>query len=255
MDKYLHSWADLQSTTFKGQKVDLLLGNGFSRRYSDKFAYDSLFQVFLKNCDKAKIEAFKVLGTDNFEEILDFLTKANDVNSCLTHRDPRIDECIDELKKGLIKTVNDLHPLYGQLDKAQLDSDATALIAFEKLFTTNYDLILYHAIMLANDKYKAANNGERKFQDNFSIETGRFLDYNWYRAEQVNVHYLHGSLILFTDDYESTYKIRKTMEAELLESVDAQIRGGDIPLFVSEGEYKKKESTIRSNQYLSLCFV
>lgn len=87
MKHILHDWSNLTSNNFKGQSFNLLLGNGFSRRYSDRFAYDSLFDEFLKSCDSRKVEAFKVLGTNNFEDILDFLSKANALNSCFAGKD------------------------------------------------------------------------------------------------------------------------------------------------------------------------
>ena len=67
-DEALAEW-DALRTDYAG--ADVLLGNGFSRRFSQAFDYDSLFNSFLNTLDLHQAAIATSFGTTNFETILE----------------------------------------------------------------------------------------------------------------------------------------------------------------------------------------
>ncbi len=129
-------------------EADLLLGNGFSVNLAGHFNYKSLFDEFLKCCTPDECKIFKSLGTNNFELIQEMLMNANKVNRlfkiAMKHK---IDDAIELLKNGLIKSIQNTHPNSSQIDWNQLQKLSIQLDNFGDIFTLNYDIFLYHMIL------------------------------------------------------------------------------------------------------------
>ena len=80
----IFDWSDI---ALRYDKPNLLLGNGFSLQFSENFSYNSLFNLFLENCDDTHKDLFSYFGTVNFEQILSYLTYAKKVNELLENND------------------------------------------------------------------------------------------------------------------------------------------------------------------------
>ena len=91
------NWASL-AKDFEG--ADLLLGNGFSLNITGHFAYESLFEEFLKLCTPSNRRIFSSFKTNNFERIQEILIDARKVNELfkIATEDSRIDDAIQTLK-------------------------------------------------------------------------------------------------------------------------------------------------------------
>ena len=253
-EKELHELGILNWSALAGNfnMADLLLGNGFSVNITSRLDYNSLFDEFLKRGSSKEARIFESFGTNNFELILEKLLNAKDVNEIFKIDTSGIEDSIECLKVGLIKTIEAVHPRWAEADHEKLQQIAMQLNRFNDVFTLNYDLYLYRIILVLKDKYRHGEN------------VGQYSDYFWDHYDKQflcfesskefegyrHPYYLHGALFLFK---ESLYelKLRKAdSPEELIEVISTTIREGRIPLFVSEGTHRQKEEAISRSEYL-----
>ena len=234
---------------------DLILGNGFSLQFSSNFSYVSLFEIFLNNCDDTHKTLFSQFGTTNFELIQKYLTYARIVNSILKLPTESIDSAIEQLKNGLIQTIESVHPRVQDIDFNQLNNIALQLSDFGDIFTTNYDLYLYHIIMKSKD-ISVTKKGFVPYQDYFwGTEAPKgfkqFMSYQGYNYK--NIYYLHGSLFIFREALMDIKLLKENETTELITKISEQIRGNKFPTFVSEGSGADKINSINESNYLFFC--
>ena len=243
-------WKDIQDI-FKNS--DLLLGNGFSINLHDKFIYDSLFEKFISSLTTKQDKLiFKNFKTTNFEAILQNLQISKKVNDLFSIDSSKIDEAIKILKEGLIKTVKENHPKKSEINWAILKTVADSLGQFNNIYTLCYDALLYHIILLVNDRYKESkitfryNDYFWETHDENFLEFRDFQNYTNYR----HVYYLHGALFIFKHLHYDL-KIRNNNTAsELIELISMAVNDGLIPLFISEGSADEKLLSISRSDYL-----
>lgn len=242
-------WQDYKSN-FKD--ANLLLGNGFSIKFSDSFKYTSLFDSFLSKIDPKDKAIFEQFGTSNFELIQEIILNAIKVNTIFGLPTKEISESKTKLQEGLITTIQANHPRNADIDWDQLREVSETFDQFKNIFTLNYDLFLYHIILLSNDRHRE-DNTVRPYQDYFWSQYNstflEFMDYQNYKHYK-HVYYLHGSLFLFKH-HLTDLKLRKNHDKELVEILEEKISTGDIPLFVCEGTSEDKINTINRSNYLS----
>ncbi len=237
------------------ENPSLLLGNGFSLMFSNNFSYSSLFQLFLGNCDERYRELFEHFDTTNFELIQKYLTYAHKVNSILELPIDQITNALNQLKNGLIQTIEHVHPRTNEIDFDQLENIARQLENFGDIFTTNYDLYLYHIIMLSKD-LSLKNRNYIAYQDWFwgnNAPEGfkEFMSDQAYRYK--NLFYLHGSLVVFNRGVMNIKLLKNNNADELINLVSNEIRNDNFPIFVTEGSGAHKLESIKNNNYLTFC--
>lgn len=241
MTKILN-WAEVDQSFFWDS---LLLGNGFSIGVNPSFIYKNLYLHALnkKYFDSSVINVFKSLETSNFEEVLSKLQVAISV---LYHLDLKNDLKIlngfhAKIREALNRSIADIHPDFPSCSE-YLVKVSKVFEKYGQIFTTNYDITLYWAIM---------NN------------TKHFKDFFWekrFNAENVDlrypcsaVFYLHGALHLFSEGDSSPHKVEARNE-KLLEKIYTEIKSGNLNLFISEGDYESKLLKIKNSSYLNFCY-
>jgi hypothetical protein len=234
---------------------DLLLGNGFSISFSPNFTYRSLFDTFLSKCTSPYDTLFLEFGTTNFELILKYLTYAKKVNEILSLDTSLIDSTITMLKNGLIATINEIHPKVKDVDWSSIESIVPQLRAFGDIYTTNYDLYLYHITMKCLDLHRK-DNSFIPYQDYFwKTITPGFLEFQDFQnlGPYKNVYYLHGALFIFNQGI-SDLKIRRgKVTDELIDIISSEINNNHFPLFITEGKADDKLAAIGRSNYLYFC--
>lgn len=248
----IFDWSDL---AINYEKPNLLLGNGFSLQFSDKFSYISLFNKFIENCDPVHQTLFRQFETENFEQILRHLTYAKKVNKILKLPTELIDSALDKLKHGLISTIQSIHPKSSDIDFDILKNVALQLKGFGDIFTTNYDLYLYHIIMLSKD-ISYADKDYIAYQDYFwgsHCPSGykQFVSEQSYKYK--HLYYLHGSLCLFKNNLDNLKLIKENKETELIDLLSSEIEKNNFPIFITEGSGLEKKLSIYENIYLRFC--
>lgn len=251
----IYSWNDIKDNY---KNPDLLLGNGFSIQFSSNFSYNSLFEVFLKNCPSKYQALFKEFGTSNFELILKYLTYAKRVNEILGLETKQIQETIEILRNGLIKTINEVHPRKNSVNFDKITHLAEIFKDFGNIYSTNYDLFLYHIVLATKDLNKIDKNvvvyqdyywGKKNVPIGFREFMG-YQDLNPYKS----VYYLHGSLFLFEYGiFYSKLTHNENIFSEFLDAISEEIKNDRFPIFISEGNFDEKYKNIQSNQYLTFC--
>ncbi|MEM9697009.1 MAG: DUF4917 family protein [Myxococcota bacterium] len=137
-----------------------------------------------------------------------------------------------------------VHPARRDLGPHWLKRAEQLTEGFGRVFTTNYDLLLYWVMM---------GRGRERFTDGFQRRDGpetRLVFNEHFREGSTQVLFLHGALHLHqtpTEVVKAEAAPDHTLRAVLHES----LQGGVRPLFVSEGESRQKLSAIEGNPYLA----
>jgi hypothetical protein len=223
----------------------LLLGNGLSINVWPGFAYGSLFDhAHGKRLTSVDQELFD--GTRNFERALSDLNTAIRVGKILKMETDRILERYRSIQVALGHAIREVHPPRSSVPDIALRAIRAAMLDYEWVFTTSYDLIAYWAM---------GSDGWRPFVDMFKY--GGRCEFDPDRADvyadEIPVYFLHGALHLVVGGSGTTWKLRKTYLQTLLDQFGQPI-GGDPearPLLVTEGSAVEKLRAIEGNDYLA----
>lgn len=226
---------------------DLLVGNGASLAVWRKFAYFSLFDEAQTTRNRplspTELSVFRALDTSNFEQVLSALKNSIRVNAALTINSSSPRHRYFAIKEALIHAVRAVHIPWSQMQADRLTRINSALSQYQTVYSGNYDLLNYWAVMQAPDAFEELFRGaDSTFDPGNSQRQGR----------ATRMLYLHGGMHLVKNIDGST-RILNSSESTLLASF-AINQLGDIPLFVNEGSSADKLKAIRSSDYLSFCY-
>lgn len=263
MQDELLSYEEVLFKTEDGLRY-LLLGNGFSIDYNySKFSFRNLFE-YAKNKNIIKNHSsiskhFEELDIYDFEEVIRYLENALLVLKNYNEANEyeliiQIKKDINSLKEFLIETIVEIHP-QGPYDIQEYEykNCINFLKEYNAIFTLNYDLLLTWVTLEYFNKYKFLNEGRLSVDDGFRGDSILFFkNINFYLYPQHNtqtIYYLHGALHLFNQGVDIVKN--SNLDATLIESTTHSIKNSNYPLFVSEGNSKKKMEKILNNHYLT----
>lgn len=249
----------------KDREFNLLLGNGFSMAYDPKiFSYNALHDFVSKAGDSDLSKVMGVIDSKNFEEIMRYLDKflalmeAFDDKSDLRSR---VSSSMAKLKEGLLDAVQSLHPEHVfAVPEEQHEHCAKFLKRFldtnGRVFSTNYDLLLYWVLMRCNEIEHCDGFG-RELENPDEVMEGEdqvWSELRWGKnREEQNVFYLHGALPFFDTGVEIE-KEEYDNGNYLLENISDRMEHGEYPVFVTAGDGRQKLEHIMHNRYLSFCY-
>lgn len=242
----------------------LLIGNGFSIAYNPKiFSYNALSKFIEDSHNDLLSKLFKAVNTRDFEQVMKQLALCKDLLLAF-NGDKEIIDKIDQaavtLKESLINAIKTLHPEHVfTIPEDKSIACANFLKGFldknGKIFSTNYDVLLYW-ILMRNHLPNAIDGFGRD-----AIDTGEFVpedevqlsELRWgNHKEHQNVFYLHGALPLFDDGIEI---IKEEYDGKyILENIRRRMDKGQYPIFVTAGDGNEKLNHILHNHYLSYCY-
>jgi hypothetical protein len=255
--KYLHD---------KNRIHHLLLGNGFSVAYNkDIFSYNALNEQLMHNDDEEIKAIFNILNTQNFEIVMQQLENYAAISKILSAPKNLIDKVSAisaNLKQQLLDIITELHPeQVFNISEEKSKSCARFLQDYlinGKIFSTNYDLLLYWVLMRNNinnciDGFgrEIDNKGTDEYIKDDDVEWSELI-WGKYKDSQ-NVFYLHGALPIF-DDRLDIIKEEWDSNKWLLDKIKDRIEKGQYPIFVTAGDGDQKLYHIRHNQYLNYCY-
>lgn len=264
----LETFDDVLNSIRKNKKrqFHLLLGNGFSVAYDpDIFSYNALHDFVSDLNDKDLSAILEVIETSNFEVIMQYLDSFSALVTAFGG-DPslkqRVDAASTKLKESLLNAVKALHPEHvfivpEEQSKACANFLKIFLDSGGSIYSTNYDLLLYWALM-RNNVLNHVDGCGRVLEN----DTGEFMepedqiwsDLIWgINREKQNVFYLHGALQFF-DNGVDVVKEEYDEYNYLLEKVSARMEDGEYPIFVTAGDGQQKLNHITHNQYLTYCY-
>ncbi len=249
----------------KGREFHLLLGNGFSMAYDPKiFSYNALHE-FITNLDDEDLSTILgVIETKNFELImqqLDNFAALIDAFGGDPKFKKKIEKASSKLKESLLDAVQALHPEH-VFTVPEDESEACSYFLSKflntkgKIFSTNYDLLLYWILM--RNKIVDHTDGFGRDLENdeeyVEPEDQEWSELRWGRnRDEQNVFYLHGALPFFDTGVEIV-KEEYDQRNYLLEKISARMEQGEYPIFVTAGNSNEKLAHIMHNHYLATCY-
>lgn len=229
--------------------ISILLANGFSQAWDHTvFNYKSLFEKADFGTREIEIRnLFTEFETYDFEKIMRALESAQKVCESYGVDKNKIIEIKDDqeqLKNSLVQVISETHPLRSSyVLTSQYEKAKPFIKRFSKIFTLNYDLLLYW-IINKNDISPLGYFTD----DGFRVET-------WENVGSQNVFYLHGGLHI----YDNGVTIKKDrfkdhVDKAIVDHVKENLNIGKFPLFVSEPNCEAKLQRIKHNPYLNSCY-
>ncbi len=233
----------------------VLLGNGASIAVSQSFSYESLLR---RAYDRGFIpddarRLFDFFGTHDFELILRLVWQAANVNRSLEIPDARTQAAYINVRDCLIQTVRDIHPEYDQVS-GHLPNIYQFLKRFKTVVSLNYDLLVYWTMTWGLDIEDRHSFKDCFLGSEFDSDWQRFRQPIWGDRSTTLVFYAHGSLVLARNLVEQEKKIHNR-QAGLLAAILGEWQSARVvPLFVSEGTWDQKVSSIQNSYYLSTVY-
>jgi len=236
-------------------KRHVLLGNGFSRACrNDLFAYDALFaQAQSKLSPRAK-KAFDALKTTDFEVVMRALKQSVDLVQVYAPTNPdlakQLAEDADKLRDVLAQAIASSHP--DRPNKIK-DSEFVAcrgfLSHFDNIYTLNYDLLLYWALMHSDrdDLDIVCNDGFHQPEDG----PAEYVVWEVGDAGSQNVFYLHGALHVFDAGAEVQKYTWCNTGIALVDQIRKALGENRYPIYVTEGTTESKMQRIQHSAFLS----
>lgn len=261
----LMSFADAIADSEQYSKRHLLLGNGFSIACrADIFHYGSLFGQADFSAVPEVAAVFAALGTQDFEVAIRSLeNSARILPAYVEHGEAAAAKMLEHaaaLKEILVQTIAGNHPnVPPEIVQERFWACRRFLAHFlsgaksGQIFTLNYDLLLYWALM--HDDMPFDDPIQMETNDGFgNDEDDPDADYVVWQGEtgahDARIHFLHGALHLFDSGAELKKYTWVRTNVPLVEQARAAIAADAYPLFVAEGTSAKKKAKIRHNAYL-----
>ncbi len=233
----------------------VLVGNGFSIACrADIFQYGKLFdRADFKNLDDTARAAFSALETTDFEVVMRALRQAAKLAEVYAKDHPDLAERLgrdaDGLREVLASTIASSHPdRPADIKPDQYSACRTFLSNFKSIYTLNYDLLLYWALMQSEVVPQIGGD------DGFRQPEGGPEDYvTWEvdRTDAQSIHYLHGALHIFDAGAEVQKYTWCNTGLALIDQIRAALAANKYPLFVAEGSANEKLERIQHSGFLN----
>ena len=250
-------------------KRHLLLGNGFSIACRhDIFSYGSLFEEAKKTMSNELAAIFAAMDTQDFEDVIRALQNAATIVGVYRPGLRSIKKLLlldaDELKHGLIQAVVGRHPSRpNSITDDRYHACRKFLAHFigdganGKIYTMNYDLLLYWALMHEEDDPENLINlrhddGFRKDEEDLDASYVKWQGEG--AAQDQCIHYLHGALHLFDAGHLLQKYTWVNTGVALVDQASDALKRNLFPLFVAEGDSNSKLTKIQHSAYLHHSF-
>ncbi|MFQ5486210.1 MAG: DUF4917 family protein [Desulfobacterales bacterium] len=239
-------------------KRHLLLGNGFSRACrNDLFAYDALFSQGKDELTESARKAFEILETTDFESVMRALKQAVGLlkvyapkNSKLARR---LAEDANKVRDVLAKAITYSHPdRPNGIEDKEFAACRKFLFHFKKIYTLNYDLLLYWALM--NDDVDnltiSCNDGFHQPEDG----PADYVKWDLGNVPYQNIFYLHGALHIFDAGAEVHKYTWCNTGVALVDQIRDALNQNRYPIYVAEGTSESKMNRIQHSAFLSRAY-
>lgn len=247
VDANLFRWAEIEA---RHGWSGILIGNGASRAVWENFKYESLYETATSDrvdnpLSEEDRHIFDELGTRNFEQVLAGLATSQIVCEALDLETGRIQERYESIQRGLFQAVSAVHVPWAEEDTRKYRIIGDSILTYEYVYSTNYDLLVYWAVMAKEGK---------GFKDYFFSGSTFDLSDTEVWGKATKILYLHGGIHLAKLRTGETYKRRAGNFSNLIDSLAWLSEEDAVPLFITEGTSKDKLNSIFRSDYLSFAY-
>lgn len=236
-----------------GARKHILLGNGFSIALKpDIFSYGSLYGKADFSSVPHAAEVFEALATQDFEAVIRLLVDMVKVLKCYKDSSPELVAQIERdaaaIKTILAEAIARNHPDRPyDISNGQYTACRAFLSNFGHIYTLNYDVLLYWALMHedVDELHIRCDDGFRHPEGN---EDAPYV--SWQDSNSPTVHFLHGALHIFDAGHEITKYTWSKTDIPIVEQVRSALDEEKYPLFVAEGHSHDKLDKIMHSAYL-----
>ena len=227
----------------------ILIGNGFSIACAPHlFSYQGIHEVASANGLDYKVRRiFKALKTTDFEKVIKEMENAAKlINIYSRSHVDLVHKLVGDaknLRKKLVETIALNHPMSPhEIQPERYRSCWEFLANFNKIFTINYDLLLY---------WTCIRSEAFKIDDGFR-NSGDYLKWDNYPTQ--NLFYLHGALHLYLNSGD-IIKLAYSLTGEpLFIQINLELQDNRYPVIVTGGSSEDKLARIINNRYLKHCY-
>jgi hypothetical protein len=253
------------------ERRHLFLGNGFSMAlFPDIFSYVRLLDsADFTSIPEAK-SIFRILNTTDFEVVIEALKTSAEVipaysTSIGSEISSRMREHSEKIKDILVKVIASNHPSNpSEIEDEKMISCRRFLANFisssfpsafqGKIYSVNYDLLLYWVLMHASSNMDDSQKIKLHVDDGFRApdeQDAEYVVWDGYSDSQ-SIRYFHGGLHLFDDGKElRKFCWERSGGIPLIAQIRDALSKNQFPLFISEGNSNDKLKKIRhSHVYL-----
>ena len=197
--------------------------------------------------------AFEALDTTDFEKVMRGLIQTVLLLNAYSPGDNSLVEDLTRdaelLRTILAKVIASNHPARSnEISDDQFRSCRAFLNNFKKIYTLNYDLLLYWTLMKDD-----IDDLDLKPDDGFrQPDTGPMEYVVWDISDpgHQNIFYLHGALHVFDAGAEVQKHTWSNTGIALVDQIRDALGKGRYPIYVSEGSSKSKLDRIMHSSYL-----
>ncbi len=220
----------------------VLLGNGFSINARPSFRYEYLFEK-APSLSAEVAAIFQDRGTKDFEEVLDLVRRQDlDASNELCRSQD------EEVRSAFLGALSAVHPHSSAfISRDEVDRCAAFLEHFVglkrspklrgRVYTTNYDLLLYWVVVRTERRLWCYDNHEGK---PYGV---------WNPEKNPSLVYLHGALHLY-DTSKGQIMLRFDGQHSLIDQTRTRLNEGRFPVIVAEGTSEAKVARIQQSKYL-----
>lgn len=236
----------------RSNRRKIVLGNGFSIALRpDIFSYTALRERARPDgVTPAAWRVFEVLKTSDFEVVMRGLLTASELVREFGGPADLADGMMADvaaLREVLVQTIALSHPNHPfEIDEHRYRACREFLSSFEIIYSLNYDLLLYWALMQEFEPDIKCDDGFRYAE----VDEATYVTWDPHTVGEQNVYYLHGALHLFDAGSELQKFTWSKTHLRLIEQIRAAMEDGKFPHFVAESSSQEKLSRIRHSAYL-----
>jgi len=195
---------------------------------------------------------FEALKTQDFEVVIKHLQDSATVVSVYRPKAVRLAKSLRDdaaaIKDALVTAIAKRHPDRPyDITHKQYAACRRFLSAFDHIFTLNYDVLLYWALMQdeVDELEFQHDDGFRHPEDEPEKPW-----VSWQQGNSATVSYLHGALHLFDAGSEITKYTWSKTDKPIVDQIRVAMADEKYPLFVAEGTSRSKRARILHSGYL-----
>jgi len=236
-------------------KRHVLLGNGFSIACRpDRFTYGSLLDEATFDGGSPWLrDLFSLVGTVDFEEVIRLLELAAKLCEIYAVSDPGLaDEFLADaevVREALAQVLAARHPDFPHdIHPTEYQAARQFLSHFERIYTVNYDMLLYWTVMQDMEPRPSRDDGfgNPDYPDAPYVVWKPYATFGSQR-----LFYLHGSLHLYDQGFELAKITWSRTSIPLLDQIREALAERRYPLIVTEGSSTQKVTRILHSAYLN----